>query len=101
MEINRNQWFLVGVVLLLLGIQFRFVDSFVLVPEFARFLADGSGNRAAAADTTSGGATSPLLKPFQNAPAKKTLTPPEWLGWAMLSVGLVLTLQSLAMKRPE
>ena len=96
MEINRNQWFMAGLVLLFLGIQFRFVDSFVLAPDFARFLADGTGNRAAAAETTS-----PLLKPFQNAPAKKTVTPPEWLGWAMLSVGLVLTLQSLAMKRPE
>jgi len=96
MEINRNQWFMAGLVLLFLGIQFRFVDSFVLAPDFAQFLAEGTGNRVAAAETTS-----PLLKPFQNAPAKKTVTPPEWLGWAMLSVGLVLTLQSLAMKRPE
>jgi hypothetical protein len=96
MDINRNQWFMAGLVLLFLGIQFRFVDSFVLAPDFARFLTEGTGNHVAAADTTS-----PLLKPFQNAPAKKTVTPPEWLGWAMLSVGLVLTLQSLAMKRPE
>jgi hypothetical protein len=96
MEINRNQWFMAGLLLLCLGIQFRFVDSFVLTPGFAQFLADGTGNRVAAADTTS-----PLLKPFQSGPARKTVTPPEWLGWALLSAGLVATFHSLAMKKPE
>ena len=30
MEINRNQWMMIGLVILSLGIQFRMVDSFVL-----------------------------------------------------------------------
>ena len=30
MEINRNQWFMIGLVILALGIQFRMVQSFVL-----------------------------------------------------------------------
>jgi uncharacterized membrane protein len=96
MEINRNQWFMAGLVLLLLGLQFRAVDSMVLTPEFTQFLAEGTGGRVAAADTTS-----PLLKPFQSLPTRKTVTPPEWLGWGLLSAGLVLTLHSLAMRRPE
>ncbi len=97
MDINRNQWFMAGLVLLLLGIQFRLADSFVLTAEFTQVLAEGTGTRVAAADTTTS-----LMKPFQSAPpANKTVTPPEWLGWALLSIGLVLTLHSMAMKRPE
>ena len=98
MEINRNQWFMAGLVLLFLGIQFRLINSFVLTPEMTRFLAQNTGASVAAADTGFS-----LPNPLQNRPAliKKTVTPPEWLGWALLSGGLVLTLQSLAMKRPE
>ena len=97
MEINRNQWFMAGLVLLLLGIQLRLVDSFVLNAEFTQVLAEGTGNSVAAADTTTS-----LMRPFQSAlPDRKTVTPPEWLGWALLSAGLVLTLHSMAMKKPE
>jgi len=97
MDINRNQWFMAGLVLLLVGIQFRLADSFVLTPEFTRLLADSAGKNMAVAETTTS-----LLKPFQeNPPLTKTITPPEWLGWSLLSFGGVLTLHSLAMKKPE
>ena len=97
MDINRNQWFMAGLVMLLLGIQFRVAESFVLTPDCTQLLAQGTGNSTAVADTTSS-----LLAPFQNAPIlKKTVTPPDWVGWVLLSVGLVLCLQSLAMKKPE
>ena len=39
MEINRNQWFLAGLVLLMLGGQLRLIDSVELTPEFTKFLA--------------------------------------------------------------
>ena len=39
MEFNRNHYFLAGLVVLLLGIQVRMVDSFVLSSESTRFLA--------------------------------------------------------------
>ena len=39
MDLNRNQFFLAGVLVLLLGIQFRMVDSFVLNPKFAKMIA--------------------------------------------------------------
>ncbi len=97
MDINRNQWFMAGLVMLLLGIQFRVAESFVLTQEFTQLLAQGAGDSTAVADTTS-----PLLRPFQDAPAlKKTVKPPDWLGWVLLSVGLVLCLQALAMRKPE
>jgi hypothetical protein len=30
----------------------------------------------------------------------KTIVPPDWLGWALASVGSVLILNSLLMKKP-
>jgi hypothetical protein len=32
---------------------------------------------------------------------RKTVRPPEWLGWCFMSVGGVLILHSLAMPRPN
>jgi hypothetical protein len=98
MEINRNQWFLFGVILLLLGGQLRTVDSYVLTPEFTELLSEGVGKSVAAANTGSS-----LLLPLQSSPlpVRRTIVPPEWLGWVMLSVGLVATLQSMAMRRPD
>jgi len=95
MELNRNQWFLAGLVVLLVGLQFRMVDSFVLTPELTKFLADHASRPVAAAGQTMGAfmTAEPL--------ASKTVRPPEWVGWAFLSVGAVLILHALSMKRPE
>ena len=35
---------------------------------------------------------------WQNAPNRKVVQPPRWLGLALMSVGSVLTLKSLSMK---
>jgi hypothetical protein len=32
---------------------------------------------------------------------RKVLQPPEWLGWAIISVGAVFVLHSLAMPKPS
>lgn len=96
MEINRNQWFMAGLVLLMMGIQFRAVDSYVLTPEFTQLLAESTGSRIAAAGTTT-----PSLGLFRQPPATRIVTPPQWLGWTLLSVGCVLVLHSMAMRRPE
>ncbi|MBN2477141.1 MAG: hypothetical protein JXB62_21210 [Pirellulales bacterium] len=96
MEINRNQYFLAGLVLLFLGIQFRLVDSFVLTPEVTQFLAERSGHPIAAVNSTA-----QLFAPEAKPIVKKTVRAPEWLGWALASVGSVLILHSLGMKRPE
>ena len=95
MEINRNQWFLAGLVLLLLGLQFRMIDSFVLTPELTKFLADRTERPVAAANQTFG----TLMR--AEAVPPKTVQPPEWFSWALVSVGAVLILHSLSMKRPD
>jgi hypothetical protein len=90
MEFNRNHYFLAGLVILMMGIQMRTVDSFVLSSDTTKFLA--------ARIPSARGAT--FVNATGGAGARKTLRPPEWLGWSMLSIGSVLILHSLAMPKP-
>ena len=96
MEINRNQWFLAGLVLLLLGLEFRVVDSIVLTPQFTRFLAERTGHPMAAASETM-----ETLASTEAPMPPKTIRPPESIGWAFLSFGVVFVLHSLSLRRPE
>lgn len=91
MELNRNHYFMAGVVLLLLGIQLRLVDTFVLNEQATRILtpqsSDGLMN------------IRPVLQSVTPT-ARKVVKPPESLGWALMSIGSVLILHALAMKAP-
>lgn len=81
-----------GVVLLLLGIQLRLVDSFVLNEHSTRlFTPQAAGNGLAA--------VRPLMQTLSPTP-HKVIRPPESLGWALMSIGSVLVLHALAMKAP-
>ena len=91
MEFNRNQFFLTGVFFLLLGIQFRMVDSITLNDKTSKFLA------ARAASTTTNTLAN-IVSP--GGVPKQVLRPPQWLGWALISVGAVCILHSLGMKKP-
>jgi hypothetical protein len=97
MEFNRNQYFLAGMVVFLLGIQLRMVDVFVLNERATQFVSDRmeqvNSQQYASANQ---GAT--LLGP--QTPDRKRLEPPNWLGWSFVSVGSVLVLYSLALKKP-
>jgi hypothetical protein len=98
MELNRNQFFMLGLVILFLGIQLRFVESFVLNPQSTKFLAERFAKDKPVATT----AIMPTvdLAPRGASGPLRTIKPPEWLGWALISIGSVLILHSLAMKRP-
>lgn len=95
MEINRNQYFMAGMVILFLGIQLRLVDSYVLNDKCSEVIAKRMRNAPAAEMA----ATSLLPQAIRPVP-KHTITPPTWIGWALLSAGGVLILHSLAMKKP-
>jgi hypothetical protein len=103
MEINRNQYFLVGMVILLLGIQFRVVDKFVLSQPVTLFLAEKTG-KASPATVKAVEATSSWFPTTNKAEppqlVKKEIRPPRWLAWALMSIGGVLVLHSLAMRKP-
>ena len=96
MEINRNQYFLAGLVVLFLGLQLRLVDSYVLTEKATHFLAERTGHKGASTAI----ATRNFLLPAAGPPVRKELQPPDWLGYALISVGSVLILHSLSMKRP-
>jgi hypothetical protein len=95
MDINRNQYFLAGLVLIFLGIQFHMVDTIVLTPECTRLLGEADNHPAVAASNLLG----PLVG-AENQVAPKTIRHPEALSWGLLSAGAVLVLHSLAMKKP-
>ena len=95
MEINRNQYCLIGLVLFFLGCAFRTVDTIDLTPEFTQFLAERTRHPLAAVS-----ATTQSLMQSDKPGVKKTLHPPEWLGWSLASIGAVLILHACAMKKP-
>jgi hypothetical protein len=82
-----------GLVVLLVGIQVRMVASYTLTQEATKFLAD----RTQSSTTSS---TLFALSSDMGAGPQKVVQPPEWLGWCLMSVGSVLILHSLAMKKP-
>jgi hypothetical protein len=99
MEFNRNQYFMAGLVVLLLGVQLRLVDTFVLNERATQFLAQRMQEiKSQQLASTSDAAT--LLGPSVPTTAKHRLHRPKWLGYSVISVGGVLVLYSLALKKP-
>jgi hypothetical protein len=98
MDVNRNQIFLGGLVVLLLGIQLRLVDSYVLNERATQFLAQRmqqlQGNQPASAGDFS------TMFAAQNPIGNKRIDVPPWIGYSLLSIGGVLVLYSLALKKP-
>ena len=98
MEFNRNQYFMAGVLILMLGIQFRAVDTFVLNERSTQFIAQrmNAWKQPQMASASSFPAAIAAVGPVAN----HRLKPPKWLGWALISVGSVLILHSLSLKKP-
>ncbi|SRR5690554_3485769 len=97
MEFNRNQYLMAGLVIFVLGLQFRAIEAFTLNRECSQFLAKRFPeskptlfNNTTLASWTAAASPAPL----------RTVRPPRWLGYALMSVGGVLILHSLAMKKP-
>jgi hypothetical protein len=95
MDITRNQYFFAGLLVLLLGVEFRAIDSMDLTPKFTQFLAEHTNHPIAGAS-----AVTQQVTQSDNPPVSKTIKPPDWIGWSLISLGSVLVLHSLAMKKP-
>jgi len=95
MSMYRNRYFLAGLLLILLGIQFRMVDSFVLNESATRALARVT-KKSTVADKS--GMTTMFLQVHPN-PTKR-VSPPRWLGLSMIAVGAVMSCHALSMPKP-
>ena len=90
---SRNYALLfLGILLLLIGGELRAVESFVLTPAATRVLANLSGPSG---DTASGAVRQVIL---DTAPPRKIIVPPPWLGWALLSIGIVVSAHAILEK---
>ena len=96
MELNRNQFFMIGLVILFVGVQAHYVYSVELTPNCVKFLADKTGKPMAAAIN----ATDSISGSDATAAPGKTVVVPEFFGWSFMSIGAVLILHALAMQRP-
>jgi hypothetical protein len=102
MDLNRNQYFLAGLVILAMGMQFRMVETVTLNKECTEFLQRRMAKKEpGAARPASTFALWGETKAAEKIPSLRTMRPPIWLGYALLSVGAVLVLHSLAMPKPE
>ncbi len=105
MEMNRNQWFMVGLIVFLIGLQLRAVSSYQLNEAATRFLVERARKSAPADNSVTSQAT---LFDFNNTTAtpapmasRRVIQLPEWSGWCLMSLGSVMILHSLAMRRPD
>ncbi len=94
MSMYRNRYFLAGILLILVGIQFRMVDSFVLNESASRALARVSKSTPVADNS---GMSSMLMSVYPN-PTKR-VEPPRWLGLAMIAVGSIVACHAIAIPK--
>lgn len=99
MDLNRNQFMLIGLVLLLIGVQLRLIDTFVLNEKSTRFLAQQKA-KVEEPSTWTFPASLTASAPVPMV-ARKKIHPPRWLALTLISVGAVLVLHSLAMRKPD
>ena len=94
MFFHWKNYFLAGGLVLLLGVQLQMVDSFVLSEGATRALARFSKSEqvAARASMTS------LLLTVHPEPKKK-VQPPNWLGLAVMTTGVVMCSHAVAIRR--
>jgi len=105
MELNRNHYFMIGIVLLLLGLQIRLVDSYLLTEEATKIVAKHMKKVKEVQQQQPQNPPSLFMQapptPAVMAPKQQKISVPQWIGWACISAGGVLVLHSLAMRRPE
>ncbi len=95
MELNRNQFLFFAVFIALIGMQLRVVSSYVLTPEATHFLA-----KRAQASSDPVGAMAGATPALPASLPAKVVSPPDWLGWCLISVGAVLFFHSMTMPKP-
>ena len=91
MSLYRNHYFLIGILLVLLGIQFRMIDSFVLNESATRVLTRFNESTPVADNSS----MNSLLMQMYPQP-KRRIEPPRWMGLAMITLGAVISCHAVA-----
>ena len=89
-----HRCFVLGFVLLVAGIQLRYIESFVLTQKASEFIETNVKQAGFQHEDP----YDTFLLTAGPSP-KKTITPPRWLGWALMSVGGVMLLHGLTIQR--
>ncbi len=95
MQFTRARYFMVGILLILLGIQFRMVESVTLSEQATR--RDCQSHQTSARRVQL--AHHDLVLDASLSQPKKRVAPPRWLGLALVAVGDVFSLHAMAMPR--
>jgi hypothetical protein len=96
---DSNRLFLFGVILLLLGVQFRMVESFELNAMATRFVEKRFPSRRADSSLTNYVSQDSYADPWvdlgpADPPTTRSFSPPRQLAFSFISVGAILILVS-------
>ncbi len=94
MSFYRNRYFFGGILLILMGLQFRRVESFVLNESTTRFVAKMTSTPLADNSTAMGAFFAPVIPKPQ-----KKVTPPRWMALSMIAVGCVISFHALSIPK--
>ena len=97
---------MLGIVVLLLGVNFRLVDAFVLNESASKVFNERLAPKSQpVAQETYAVSLDPVddwweqgSSPAPSAP-RRTVRPPNWLGWSLISVGAVMILTCPCFRR--
>ncbi|MCA9186687.1 MAG: hypothetical protein R3E01_34090 [Pirellulaceae bacterium] len=95
MPFGRQKFLILGMTLIFLGVQLRFVESFVLTPKASQFVETKMQNSG----LMQGSRLDAYLPRTSIIAARKTVTPPRWIGLALISVGAVLVLHGVTLDK--
>ena len=90
-----QRYFIIGALALVIGFQLRAVDSFVLTPQASAAIE----KNVRRSQLRNNPYDSIMMSGIPTSTTPKTVRPPRWLGWAMLSVGAVLVLHGSTVRR--
>jgi hypothetical protein len=90
-----HTWIYVGLILLLLGIQVRMVETYVLTPESTRRLSEWFGPPSGEPAPTGALQRWALRENL----ARKQFRPPQWLGYSLLSAGGVMIVHGFFLRK--
>lgn len=109
---SRSTIMITGFLLILIGIQLNFVQTYTLTPRATKFWAERLADPVdlGPLQTTNNQSNSPFSQAsFNNGTVKpapgtmflraKEITPPNWICWPVMFVGAVLSLQGILLKR--